>query len=116
MPILRPDCPWSEKSELLKNELVKQVTSLKRQVLINGQDLHQRKHGLMKFMKLVKTNSLLAADLLHEGKEGVSGRRGLWIKRKKVRCCMVTNEQQCAETAVLYSKYCLGRKNYMVQY
>jgi coenzyme F420-reducing hydrogenase delta subunit len=99
---------WNERCGLLQDDLSKQISSLKRQIAVNGEHLQARRHALLRFVRLAGHNPSLTADLLYEGKGGVSNRRGYFIKKPKVTCCHATSGgQQCNEQALLYSKYCL---------
>lgn len=95
---------------MIKYSLLKEISSVKRRIKFNERHLKMKHDVLLRFIKLAQVNSLLAADLLHEGKGGVPSGRGQLLRKQRIRCCKVTNGVQCVDTAVLYSSYCLGRK------
>ena len=62
----------------------------------------------MRLIQLAKTNPLLAADILHEGKEGVSTPSRRWWRKERVLC--VVGNPSCQQPALPFSKYCLERE------
>ncbi|XP_019850118.1 PREDICTED: INO80 complex subunit D-like [Amphimedon queenslandica] len=99
---------WSDRSDQIKSNLLKEISSLKRRLKFNEERLVTKRDSLLQFIRLARANSLLAADLLHEGRGGVSAGRGQLLRKQRIRCCKVISGKQCNETALLYTRYCLG--------
>ena len=97
---------WSQKSLLLKHELLRQIKVSKIHLEVKERYLEQQKTSLKKLIKYAKVSPLMASEVLQDG---VKDKTHQWIWRKKLMCVAFDEGKRCHSIAIPYSKYCIQR-------
>lgn len=99
---------WSERTNLLKEEIKSQITALSRQLLSQEIVIREKQDVVLELIQLAKESPVIAADILYEYREGVVP-GSQWLRRKRrIRCA--NDKSLCNTPALPYSKYCLQRE------